>query len=230
MRWVVATFNVKHCTMAGKDTQVDLDATAAACAELRADILGLQELDNGCGRSGRVDQSAMLAGHLKCQMMPAFGHTGTNADGSVFTFDNALLSRFPIEGEMRLLDGKSEPRSCFVGQTGGLSVVTTHLSTDKDVSRAQFLQALSFAMDLPSPRVLLGDLNRTKCEISAAISAAGFASAGWMPTFPRRFSYRKIDHVLYRDDLHVSRRQVRRFPVSDHRALAVEIETKSLLP
>ena len=51
----VATFNIKHAELGG------IGAVADVIRASRAQIVGLQEVDVGCNRSGCVDQAVELA-------------------------------------------------------------------------------------------------------------------------------------------------------------------------
>ena len=58
--WRIATFNIRHGL--GRDGRVDLARTARTIAALRADAIGLQEVDVAYGpRSGHEDQASRLA-------------------------------------------------------------------------------------------------------------------------------------------------------------------------
>jgi endonuclease/exonuclease/phosphatase family metal-dependent hydrolase len=59
----VATFNLLH-GLSLVDGQVSADGVREAANELDADILGLQEVDRQQDRSGRVDQTALVAAAL----------------------------------------------------------------------------------------------------------------------------------------------------------------------
>ena len=65
----VLVYNVKHGL--GMDGRIDLDRLAARIRATRPDIVALQEVDRGCGRSGGVDQAAWLGERLG--MHAAFG-------------------------------------------------------------------------------------------------------------------------------------------------------------
>ncbi|WP_394214477.1 endonuclease/exonuclease/phosphatase family protein [Brachybacterium vulturis] len=61
--WRVATFNIRHGL--GPDSRVDLLRTAREIRRLDADVIGLQEVDQGVGlRSAHEDQPARLAALL----------------------------------------------------------------------------------------------------------------------------------------------------------------------
>jgi endonuclease/exonuclease/phosphatase family metal-dependent hydrolase len=59
----IATYNLLH-GLDVRSGKVDLDAAAAAIAALEADVVAVQEVDRGLGRSGGCDQVAELASRL----------------------------------------------------------------------------------------------------------------------------------------------------------------------
>ena len=59
----VATFNLLH-GLDVRSRQIDLDAAAEAIDKLDADVVAVQEVDRGLGRSGELDQVAELAARL----------------------------------------------------------------------------------------------------------------------------------------------------------------------
>jgi endonuclease/exonuclease/phosphatase family metal-dependent hydrolase len=95
----VGTFNIHHGV--GTHGDLDLKRTAAAIADLDADLVGLQEVDrNWGGRSGFTDQAADLANGLDMHL--AFGASLSRrrrrrrGEKQPRQYGNALLSRFPI--------------------------------------------------------------------------------------------------------------------------------------
>lgn len=198
----VGTYNIHH----GADGQdrLDLGRTAAAIAALRADVIGLQEVDVGYGaRSGFEDQAACLADLLGLQV--CFGAAidrpgavgarigGAPADGAGGRqqYGLALLTRHEIAAHtMHLLPGHPalgalhEPRGLLrttvhpAGQEP-LHVLVTHLDHEDPRHRtAQVLRILEHTAALEGPAVLLGDLNADPAspELSP-LSASGWREA-----------------------------------------------------
>ncbi|GAA1315550.1 MAG: endonuclease/exonuclease/phosphatase family protein [Brachybacterium tyrofermentans] len=86
----VGTYNIHHGAD-GKD-RLDLGRTAAAIAALRADVIGLQEVDVGYGpRSDFEDQAARLAELLGLQM--CFGAAIDRAGADRASGDRAVTGR-----------------------------------------------------------------------------------------------------------------------------------------
>ncbi len=156
----VASYNIRHAQ--GTDGRRDLDRTAALLQNLRADIIGLQEVDQGTHRSDREDQPALLG--EKLGMASAFGCFMGYQGGK---YGLAILSRFPIEAtkSIRLPPG-NEPRvalACRIRLPSGqpIMVVNLHLDWVRDDSfrRVQAEKLAEYLAELQIPYLLLGDFN-----------------------------------------------------------------------
>jgi endonuclease/exonuclease/phosphatase family metal-dependent hydrolase len=162
----VASYNIRHGQ--GTDNRLDLDRTAALLANLKPDVIGLQEVDNRVNRSKNVDQATFLASRLG--MNHAFGSFMDYQGGK---YGLAILSRYPIvnQHEIRLPDG-NEPRvalACEIQlpgekfQTRSVMAVNLHFDWVKDDSFrfAQAEKLLEFLAELEMPYLLIGDFNDT---------------------------------------------------------------------
>lgn len=220
----IVTFNVQHArTPAGR---VDSPALADYCAGLGADVLGLQEVDVGVPRSGRCDQADAVA--RATGMVTAFG--AACRVGVIGRFGNALLVRGGLTGVTGTVlprHGRHERRAALLATVDvgrSASVAVTHLSVDAAEAAAQLDAVLDALGRRPPPRVLLGDLNRPGVDVAGTLAARGFTLADpTEPTFPADDPRYRIDHVAV-DGLEVLAVEVlAAAPVSDHRALLVEV-------
>lgn len=219
----IATFNVRHCTLAGPAKTPDIEATADAARSLQADVLAVQELDVGLERSGEVHQPdtlALLLG-MHVAFAPAIRHDAR-------AYGIALYSSTELDGGIMSLPGDEdrEPRVLWAGRTAGISVGTTHLSTESTLAMKQLGVVVDTVSSLPPPRIILGDLNLGPDDLAPAFEA-GYRRAGGRLTWPRRHPRRAIDHVLVQGDLAVVGGDAPLLAVSDHRPLVVEIEFPS---
>ncbi|OFT51916.1 metal-dependent hydrolase, partial [Brachybacterium sp. HMSC06H03] len=187
--WRIATFNIRHGL--GRDGRVDLARTARAIAALRADAIGLQEVDVAYGpRSGHEDQASRLAELLGWEV--AFGAAldlpPLRPDGPRRRYGVALLTPHALTGPvMHALPAhpgapaRHEPRGVLHAQVtrgGGdaLDLLVTHLDNDLPQHRtAEVLGILRRAEGITGPAVLLGDLNAAPHRPELAPLAA----AGW---------------------------------------------------
>jgi endonuclease/exonuclease/phosphatase family metal-dependent hydrolase len=247
----VATFNILH-GRSPSDGEVDVDRLAAAVRTLDADVLALQEVDRDQPRSGGADLSAVAAeamGAVESRFVAALagtpGATWTAATGQEQPgsagYGVALLSRCPVRSWQtvrlpalpapvpfrvrgrRPVLVRDEPRVAVLaeveGPQGPLTVAGTHLSF---LPGWNLLQLRSVARALrPAQRALLvGDLN---VHAAAAVRTTRMRPLATALTYPADRPDRQIDHVLGRGLAAVSEGRAVELPLSDHRALVVDV-------
>jgi endonuclease/exonuclease/phosphatase family metal-dependent hydrolase len=248
----VATWNVRTARTRDPDPdRVDLDGTAEVLRSIDADVVALQELDREQARSDGIDQTRALGELLGMhwRFLPAMLGVATDpgswtraepcADPDGPAYGIALLTRLEPESLTPVglphPEGRGEPRVALIarmGLAGGpLTVASTHLSF---LPRSGFRQLRWLQRRLeaePAPRLLLGDLNLWLPMVRAVSRrgwrplARGSTFPNWPPESPRRSV--QIDHVLASDGggrLRVLRSRVAAGPISDHRALVVDLE------
>jgi endonuclease/exonuclease/phosphatase family metal-dependent hydrolase len=159
------------------------------------------------------------------------------------TYGVALLSRHPVSawqvvklpalrtpvpmrfrGQVRPTLVRDEPRvavAAMVEAPGGtMTVACTHLSFVRWWNGRQ-LRALTEALDaVQRPLVLMGDLNMGPRR---AERISGLTPAARHPTFPAHAPREQLDHVLASPDVTATASYDVRLPLSDHRALVVEL-------
>ena len=247
----LATFNVLH-GRAPADGRVDLDRFCSAVATLDADVLALQEVDRAQPRSGSVDLTALAAdagGYAHARFVPALHGepgswrpaTGADPDGSP-GYGVALLSRLPVlsertvrlpalrvpvpvvfAGRRRVHVVRDEPRVAAVArlatEDGELTVVSTHLSFLAGWNVLQ-LRRLVQGLAGEARLVLAGDLNLPPDRVVRTSRLRPLAAGA---TFPAHAPVRQIDHLLGRGPVTGTDARVWHLPLSDHRALSVEL-------
>jgi endonuclease/exonuclease/phosphatase family metal-dependent hydrolase len=254
----LGTFNVLH-GRALSDGRVDLDRFAAAVRELDADVLALQEVDRSQPRSHGVDLTAVAAeaGAASAWRFAAALHGEPGAwsraphheEPSVPAYGVALLSRYAVLGwkvvplpplpfrvpmvfrgrwRAQLVD--DEPRVAVVARIdtpgGVVSVVCTHLSFLPLWSSVQ-LHRLVRSLQTEEPLVLMGDLNMGPANAWRASRLRPLAQGD---TFPADAPDRQIDHVLSnRAAPREASSRVWHLPLSDHRALSVDLDPAALV-
>jgi endonuclease/exonuclease/phosphatase family metal-dependent hydrolase len=213
----LATYNVQHGRR--PDGEVDIGLLARTCAALSADVLALQEVDRNLRRSHDADTAAVVA--AACGMSHVYGPAIAIRGGE---YGNALLVRGEVDDVEVVAIPDEEPRAAILARVtvGGteLSVAATHLGL-RGQAEAQLPDLLGALRRRPGPRVLLGDLNLDADVVEAL--AGGFTRVGSEHTWPASTPRRTLDHVLL-DGLTSTAAVVVPLPVSDHRALVVEVE------
>jgi len=171
----VMTWNIRHGR--GNDDRVDLDRIARVIVESGATLIGLQEMDRGGARSGRIDQAASLARTLGMEARFVANATFDPGDDRFepHHYDVAILSAHPIVAtEHRRLtnDFGWEQRGALavtvdVGDGCRFTVVNTHLQwagDDNEIAcsrqRAQQVaEVLALARDRGGAAIVMGDFN-----------------------------------------------------------------------
>lgn len=119
---------------------------------------------------------------------------------------------------------RDEPRVALVAEVdsprGRLDVVTTHLSFLRPWNARQLRRLMKDLDPRPHPLVLLGDLNMRP---AAARRLTGLTPLGTGATYPARHPRVQIDHVLGDGTLVSQRALTLELPMSDHRALVVDV-------
>ncbi|MBV9830814.1 MAG: endonuclease/exonuclease/phosphatase family protein [Marmoricola sp.] len=248
----VATFNILN-GRSPDDDRVDPERVAAAIRELDADVLALQEVDRAQARSEYVDLTAVAAeamGATDHRFVAALsgspGATWVAATGDeqpdAAAYGIALLSRHPVTAwqVVRLPAPRTrvpmwfrprslptwvreEPRVAVAAEVvtpeGPLRVVATHLSFVTLWNGHQLRTLLRGLPRVPHPTLLLGDLNMGPAR---AARITGMTSLARHVTFPAPRPREQLDHVLADRPVPAASRAVR-LPLSDHRALVVDL-------
>lgn len=197
----VASYNIRHGR--GLDDRVALERTAAVIRALQADIVGLQEVDSMVGRSGRIDQAALVGGLLG--MQHAFGAFMDHDGGR---YGMAILSRLPIVSSRAIaLPAGQEPRVALAARialpTGDtVTAINVHFDwVENDAARVRQARALSAVLDtLAGPWLLLGDFNdgpdsRTLRTFDDLVRPSTKPTDSTF-TFPSRTPVREIDYIF----------------------------------
>ena len=168
---VLATLNIKH----GAE---GLEKIAEAIQEVSPDIIGLEEVDVNCARSGNVDEPKELA-RLSGYPYYAFSKAISLEGGE---YGTAVLSRYPIDSfEVIPLDsGRGEERSlghAVVNMEGvKLDVFVTHLSFEDRQVRIKQMKSIAKMLKDCDRYVLLGDLNSFNIEDISCLEAAYYVN------------------------------------------------------
>ncbi|WP_045876308.1 endonuclease/exonuclease/phosphatase family protein [Pseudofrankia sp. DC12] len=207
-----------------------------------ADLCALAAEAIGAGPAGRRF-AATVYGTPGESWRPA---TGPRLDGEP-AYGIALVSRLPVrgwrvmelgrapvrapvavpgpEGRPRLILLDDEPRAAIIAELatpdGPLTVAATHLSFVPGWNARQ-VRRLVRALGSPgAPAVVLGDLNLPGPLPTALTGWRRLAAA---PTYPAHAPRVQFDHVLGRGPVpRVVAVEVRHTPISDHRALVVDL-------
>jgi endonuclease/exonuclease/phosphatase family metal-dependent hydrolase len=213
----IATWNIHKGI--GRDGRYDLGRTMRVLEAIDADVLCLQEVDEGVPRSNRHSQAEMLSKELKFPHMAL----GLNVAVKGGHYGNLTLSRLPITAShnLDLTVPLKKRRSGLVTRLEGLgdrawTIVNLHLGLLHLERRTQLRWLLEHLIPSVKPVegvVLAGDWNDWGNRLHAPIAAphgfhvarpVGSAGAGHR-TFPSRAPMVALDKILYREPVTLRR-------------------------
>jgi endonuclease/exonuclease/phosphatase family metal-dependent hydrolase len=138
-----------------------------------------------------------------------------------------IRRRFPmwLPGPRKVIIVREEPRAVVIGNLdtpmGPLLVANTHLSFVPGWGRLQLRRIRRDLAAMPGTVLLMGDLNMAHPRPA---QITGYQPLATQPTFPAAAPDRQLDHILLRGELgRVIASSAPLLPVSDHRALVVEV-------
>jgi len=230
---LVASYNVHKCV--GTDKVFDPQRILHVIAEIKADILALQEIDKrfGC-RSGLLDLAELKE---RCGLHPvpinAMTPRGHGFHG------NALFFR---QGRVRDIHQINlpgvEPRGALIVDfdlvDGPLRVIAAHfglLRRSRERQVATILDCLS--KRIPMPTVMVGDFNEWRLGNNSSLKNlmnSFNVEMGSMPSFPSRFPVFALDRVLATPHHLVASADIHHTPLaqvaSDHLPIKAWIDLK----
>ena len=231
---------------AGKDAKGadNLARVAQLVRSSGADIVLLQEVDDGTRRSGSVNQPAVLARSTGFHV--AFG-SALDYDGGKYGV--AILSRWPIvedtlfhlyvDPPQRRAPNSHEPRGALraiiASPAGRLAVINTHIDAQAS-DRWRRQEADSVVSLVAQTRRLVpmviagGDMNSTpESAVQSNVRAAGLRDS-WTEcaggdgfTYPDDEPVKRIDYLYLTGSIRCASARVIETRVSDHRPLLVDV-------
>jgi endonuclease/exonuclease/phosphatase family metal-dependent hydrolase len=196
-----ASYNVHKCV--GLDRKFDPDRVRRVIAEIRPDVIALQEADKRFGdRLGLLDLAALeRETGLEAIPLTRRRRLGHGWHG------NLLLVKHGAVRDVRQLDLPGlEPRGAVVADLelrhGTVRVMAAHLGLLRQSRLAQ-VRAILAALphEQEEPTVLLGDMNEWRKDHRSALGslAPGFGpTATFVPSFPAVFPVFALDRILAR--------------------------------
>ncbi len=228
----IMTYNIHH---GNDDKEVNqLRAIADLILKSGADIVGLQEVDSVCIRSGRVDQAKALA--ELTGMHYAYVRHFAFEGGS---YGLALLSKYPIS---KLTNHRLPIASTIPNETRALLTAEVQVSPkkkwlvgvahfdyrDADSRINQAKQTTSIYKKSGLPGILLGDMNAEPDSEPIAILSKIFQDTQPSDylTYPANSPIKKIDYIFVdiRQKFRILEKSVLPVNFSDHRPAITIIE------
>lgn len=235
----IMSYNIRHGE--GMDNVLDLSRAAEIIKEQAPDLCGLQEVDNSCLRTNKIEQSSYLA--EKTNMTGTFGKF-MDFDGGEYGM--ATLSAKPIISTKRLQlpDGIAEPRSAIIHEVQiakacTIVFVNVHfdwVESDEGVSsRLNQAKTLTQYLNTMDKAVIItGDFNCSPGSTTMNYfneQGFEFVNKGDDNLSFQGESKAELDHVVFRNTNDVKMKAIsidllEEPVVSDHRPLVAELEVE----
>ena len=243
----VLVFNIH----AGKDAggKPNLEGVADLVRTTDADIVLLQEVDRGTGRSGKEDQLQRLADMLneggRKTYSSAFGKS-LDFDGGEYgiaalvrgTITNTRTEALPVQPPQERSGGSHEPRAALIvtaaTRRGPITILNTHLDASAGehyrLQESARIVELTRAINTGESVIAGGDFNAEPgSQTHQQLLFAGLRDV-WLPcgtgegyTYPADKPVKRIDYLFLGGGLRCRSAQVIESRVSDHRPLLVSI-------
>lgn len=196
----VMSYNIHHG--ADREETLTLEEIGAFIKKSGADLVGLQEVDSLCNRSGREDQMKKLAQitGMHYAFVRHFAY-----DGGAYGL--GILSRYPVSGikNHRITSlskagkGSLALLSAVITLPGKKKIhfATVHFALDKPTRLTQSAETMKF-LSGELPVILTGDLNAEpeQEEITQLGKIFSFADPSHNLTYPDHQPVKKIDYIL----------------------------------
>lgn len=126
----------------------------------------------------------------------------------------------PVGGSRPPVWVPDEPRAAVAAELDGLTVVGTHLSFAPHTAARQLRRVRAWALTLPGPVLLAGDLNLVGPLPGLVTRGTRLVRA---PTFPAHAPRVQLDHLLSLRGLTGGDPEVRRLAVGDHLCVSATV-------
>jgi endonuclease/exonuclease/phosphatase family metal-dependent hydrolase len=229
----VISYNIHHGT--DKEEVNTLAEMGAYIKQSQADLVGLQEVDSMCNRSGKVDQMKVLAEitGMHYAFLRHFAY-----DGGAYGL--GILSKYPISTQQNdkissIKNGEKRSLALLTARISlpndqSIDFSTVHYALDQSTRMIQAKETLAFLKG-KVPVILTGDFNAEPgtAEINLLSSQFKMADTNLDNTFPTLEPIKKIDFIWTSKD-HLEKVSSTHIPTtihwSDHLPLEAELVLK----
>lgn len=203
----IMTYNVRHGTSFYKEPNIKQQAEIIK--KISPNFVGLQEIDKGCLRSGKIDQTKLFS-----ELTGLDGTFGSFMDYDSGKYGMAILSNLKIDKtfELELPDG-AEPRIALIqvvsiNEHAKVAFVNVHFDWTDEYLRYLQAKVLIYKLNnLDIPAIIIGDFNTVPfSEVYYLFKNHDFnftRKTGNVYTYSAKHPLEEIDHIVYRDSKNI---------------------------
>ncbi len=228
----VMSYNIHHG--ANREEQLTLKEMGDFIRNSQVDIIGLQEVDSVCQRSGSQDQMRELS------RLTGMGHTfGRHFAYQGGAYGLGILSKYPMEDirNDRITSISSDgTRKTLALLSAKIRLpnhqevifVTVHFALDQPTRMVQAKEVIKY-LDTHLPVILTGDLNAEPgtAEINLLLEKFQNSHSPEKFTYPEKSPSKKIDYILISKSGHPNIKWTKVYTenqFSDHLPIATQFE------
>lgn len=225
------SYNIHHGTDASNQDR--LGEMADFIRQSGVAVVGLQEVDSVCTRSGGIDQAAYLGQitgmHHAFERHFAFqGGAYGQAILSAFPIVDVSATRLPVQSDNPDASVALMVATLAVSEQDTINIVNVHMDYRAQPSRLRQSQLMVQRLkNSPYPLILMGDLNAQPQapEIAELLEGLQLADTDTPDafTFPAESPNRKIDYILVDKAFDALRASVPAYTYSDHLPAVAEV-------
>lgn len=211
----------------------NLERITSFLSELKPDLVGLIEVDQGSYRMGGKNQAEVMAeslGHYHSystkyeesslwRNVPVLSHQG-----------NAFLARDRIRNETFHFFKHGMKRLVMEMELDNVVVYLVHLALGARARHSQLGALYTLVKKARKPHIVAGDFNMLwgEREIDLFLAASGLQNANrpGLPTYPCHKPNRHLDFILYSKGINVRNFQVPQVRFSDHLPLLLDFDVE----
>ena len=202
-------------------------------AALKADVIGLVEVDTGSLRARKINQAKVIADRLghytayECK----YGKQSINQYLPILrNQSNAFLATDTIHGERFHYFDDGVKRLIIELEMEHYAIFLVHLSLQFKQRQMQLKSLYELIKKVEKPVIVAGDMNTFAGarELTLFKEATGLRSANKhnQPSFPSWQPKRELDFILYQDDIEVSNFEIPHVLLSDHLPLVCDFSIR----
>lgn len=211
----------------------NLTAIAEFIAELKADVVGLVEVDCGSMRTRKVNQAEVIAeqlGHYTAYSCK-YGKNSINQYLPIIRKQsNAFLANDVIHGERFHYFDEGIKKLIIELEMEHYAIFLVHLSLQFKQRQLQLKRLYELIDATEKPVIVAGDMNTFagERELTLFKRAAQLRSANeqHLPSFPSWRPKLELDFVLYQDGIEIENFEIPQTTLSDHLPLVCDFTVR----